>query len=93
MDSFIGFSHDVHIVNVYLTITMGIFFSRSSSFSIEGIAFLFLLLLLLLLLKKEILRAFWWGVRHIPGKSCSRKTPPVNVNAVLGLLLDLLGLT
>jgi len=53
MDSFIGLCHDLHIVNVYLTLTGGSFFSVPSSFSIEGIVSSFLLLLLLLLLKKR----------------------------------------
>jgi len=41
---------------------------------------------------KRILRAFRWGVGPILGESFRRRTPPVNVNTVSGLLLGLLGL-
>jgi len=57
------------------------------------LAFSFLSLSLSLSLKKKglerILGAFRGGVRHISGESCSRRTPPANVNTVSGLLLDL----
>ena len=60
------------------------------------LVFSFLSLSLSLSLKKKglerILGAFRGGVRHISGESCSRKTPPVIVNTVSGLLLDLLAL-
>jgi len=88
MDSFIELSHDLHIVNVYLTLTMGIVFPGSFLLSLCRLAFLFLLLLLLLLLKKKGWKGFWerfGGVLELyRGRVEAEKHPRLKLTRVLG---------